>query len=272
MLRELWTEHRKGFLFAIGMLCFLTAGLAAQLLPLHKEDPPEPPSQIEKKVEKTVEKTTRKPEPEQNPSSVARPPQESAVSASSGTWRGTNVLSVRTAETDAAPDDEKPEDQWFVYVTGSVRNPGVYKLPAGSRFFHLVEAAGGLNGFADPVAVNMAAPLEDGLHVHVPKKGSRPSDNPTSGVGLSAAPRGRSSSTPPGNGKFSKKAGGSVDVNRASQEELIALKGVGPALARNIVEHRQKNGPFRSVEDLLQVKGIGAKKLEGLRDSVILGP
>jgi competence protein ComEA len=153
------------------------------------------------------------------------------------------------------------------FVTGNVRKPGVYKLPVGSRLFHLVEAAGGLNGLADPAAVNLAAHLEDGLHVHVPKKGDRLPESPAQPLVTASPPaRSRAPSSSP------KKAGGIVDVNRASQEELTSLKGIGPVLAKNIVEHRQKNGPFRSVEDLLQVKGIGAKKLEGLRDSVSLGP
>ena len=63
-----------------------------------------------------------------------------------------------------------------------------------------------------------------------------------------------------------------IDVNQASKEELISLRGIGPVLAENIMEYRHKNGPFRSVEELIQVRGIGKKKLEVLRDYVTVGP
>ena len=255
MWREFWEEHRKGFLFAVGMVCFLTAGLVTQFLPLQKEIRKEKPAESPPPIEKPIEKTAAEVEP-------ARPSLESA--APSG--------AQRDGERDGA-DAENPE--WFVYVTGNVRKPGVYKLPAGSRLFHLVEAAGGLNGLADPAAVNLAAHLEDGLHVHVPKKGDRLPESPAQPL-VTASPRAGSRGAPPARSRAPssspKKAGGIVDVNRASQEELTSLKGIGPVLAKNIVDYRQKNGPFRSVEDLLQVKGIGAKKLEGLRDNVSLGP
>jgi competence protein ComEA len=251
MWQEFWEEHRKGILFAVGMVCFLAAGLVTQLLPLQKEKASASPSPVPV---------------EGKPPTADRLSLESAVSAPE-TQRG--------GATESGAGTEDP--MWFVYVTGNVRSPGVYKLPAGSRLFHLMEAAGGLNKFADPAAVNMAAPLEDGLHIHVPKKGAPLSESPAAvGPSVAASPGTRSQAGPSARSRAPstplKKAGGVVDVNRASQEELTSLKGIGPVLARNIVEYRQKNGPFRSVEDLLQVKGIGAKKLEGLRDSVTLGP
>jgi competence protein ComEA len=233
---ELWSEHRKGFLFATGMLCFLMAGLLAQLLPLHEnhEKKLEPPVQSEKNIGEEA------PSPKDSSSSVA-----------------------------ANAAENQPEKEWFVYITGSVRNPGVYKLPVGSRLFHLVEAAGGMDNLADPTALNMVEPLEDGLHVHVPLKSERSSENTKVAEPPRATPPqtpSRSRSTPP------KRRNGVVDINQASQEELTSLKGIGPVLAKNIIEYRQKNGRFRSVEDLLQVKGIGVKKLEGFRDSVTVGP
>ncbi|MDR1977681.1 MAG: ComEA family DNA-binding protein [Synergistaceae bacterium] len=269
MWRELWTEHRRWVLFAIGMFCFLTAGLLTRVLSPGEETPPvaESASRTEAAAEK------RRPIP-------TNPP---AANESSSTRRGTgngasvngaSVLSVRAAaeaaEAIEATENAEPgggsPGEWFAYVTGSVRNPGVYKLPAGSRLFHLVEAAGGLNNLADPAAVNLAALLEDGVHIHVPRKGERSPESPAAAP--SPVPRPRSSSMSPGRAK----AGDMIDINRASQEELTSLKGIGPALAGNIVEHRQKNGRFRSVEDLLQVKGIGAKKLEGFRDRLTVSP
>lgn len=230
MSAALGSERRKGFLFAGGMLCFLIAGLLTQLLPLQKEKP-EPPVQNEKNIGE-------------------KPPLPK------------DSLFV------AAQEPKQPEAEWFVYITGSVHNPGIYKLPAGSRFFHLVEAAGGMNSLADPTALNMAEPLEDGTHVHVPSKSESLPENLAA---PSAAPRAISPQT-----RSQPKAASPktvrVNINQASQEELTSLKGIGPVLAKNIVEYRQKNGRFLYVEDLLQVKGIGAKKLEGFRDNVTVGP
>ncbi|MDR1620976.1 MAG: ComEA family DNA-binding protein [Synergistaceae bacterium] len=256
MWRELWEEHRKGFLFAVGMACFLMAGLLTQLSPLHKEsqerqERQEAPGKVEKAGRADRADKNASPEPSASlPQHRQNPSPPAAIEAA--------------------------EETWFLYVSGSVRRPGVYKLAAGSRLFHLVEAAGGPDNFADLAALNMAAPLEDGVHVHVPKKGEILSENPAPAASFSAAltqqalPQRQNPSRP--RSAPLKTVNGKVDVNRASQEELISLKGVGPVLAKNIVEHRLKNGRFRSVEDLLQVKGIGVKKLEGLRDSVILGP
>jgi competence protein ComEA len=173
--------------------------------------------------------------------------------------------------------DEVPEE-WFLYVTGSVRNPGVYKLSEGSRLFQLIEAAGGLTSLADTVAVNMAAVLEDGLHVHIPRKGENVFENPPVSAGSAAIlstpghPTSRGSAASAGARTVETKARGLININRASQEELTALKGIGPALAKSIVEYRQKNGLFRNVEDLLQIRGIGPKKLDGFRDDVTVKP
>jgi competence protein ComEA len=172
--------------------------------------------------------------------------------------------------------------KWFLYITGSVRKPGVYQLSPGARLFHLVEAAGGLNNFADPVAFNLAAPLEDGMHVHIPKKGERKGeraillDIPLYPGTVPSGPRSEfresSGSLREKRNAEERNASAPIDVNRATEEELIALKGIGPVLAKNIVEYRRKNGRFKSVEDLLRVKGIGPKKLEGFRGSVVARP
>jgi competence protein ComEA len=178
--------------------------------------------------------------------------------------------------------EKRQDDRWFLYVTGSVRSPGVYRLPPGTRLVHLVEAAGGLNNLADPAAVNLAAPLEDGMHIHVPKKGERRSEQTVIlEVPLaSPAPAPGPDSPRPGSLKsgYRMSSGGRnlpgapVDVNRATEEELISLKGIGPVLAKSIVEYRRKNGPFKNVEELVRVRGIGLKKLEGFRDRVVARP
>jgi len=207
------------------MICFLAAGLV--VANLH----PASPRQAK------------------NPKNRNTPPVESKV---------VNEVRPVVVESDRATD--LPKSELVLYVTGAVRAPGVYKLPAESRLLHLVEAAGGFSASADPAAVNLAAVLEDGLHVHVLEKGEAPSQLYGGSTPGSATRGGISGSRKP------------IDVNRASIEELTALKGIGPALAGNIVEYRSNNGRFHDVDDLLHVKGIGRNKLAGFRDQVTVGP
>ena len=219
MWDNFWSKHQKTLWFVVGIICFLTAGLIVTVFysPAKTQARISAPKAVEKSVTPALD--TEK-----------------------------EAASVNTA----APDAGEPPSEWVLYITGAVRRPGVYTLPTESRLLRLVEAAGGLSVSADPAAINLAAVLADGLHVHVPEKGEE----------YSRVPDSRNSSA----------IGKPIDINRASVEELMTLKGVGPVLAGNIVEYRLKIGRFHSVEDLMRVKGIGRKKLEDLQDFVIIGP
>jgi competence protein ComEA len=139
-----------------------------------------------------------------------------------------------------------------VHVAGSVVAPGVHELPAGARVVDAIEAAGGLAGDADGARINLAAPLVDGARVYVPAVGEEP---PPVALGDVAGP---SAAAPTG----------PVNLNTADAAALEALPGVGPATAAAILEHRTKVGAFTSVDQLLDVPGIGEAKLEALRDLV----
>lgn len=140
----------------------------------------------------------------------------------------------------------------LVHVDGAVASPGVYELAAGSRALDAVEAAGGLAEGADTTQLNLAAPVTDGEKVHVPAEGeSLPQATGSAGsAGAGADPA------------------GPVNLNTADEAALDTLPGVGEATARAIVEDREQNGPFASVDDLMRVSGIGEKKLERLRGLV----
>lgn len=139
-----------------------------------------------------------------------------------------------------------------VQAAGSVVSPGVYTLPAGSRVNELISAAGGPAPGADTEALQLAAVLADGQRVYVPVAGEIP---PGAALAGPAAPAGG------GGGGASP---GPLDLNRASAQELDALPGIGPATAAAIVAYREANGPFASVDDLLEVRGIGPAKLGAL--------
>ena len=139
-----------------------------------------------------------------------------------------------------------------VHVAGAVQRPGVHRLAPGARVIDAVDAAGGLAPTADGAQVNLAAPVADGERVYVPAVGEAPPP--------SVGPTGGTSGGPT--------EGALVDLNRADETALDALPGVGPATAAAIVEHRERIGGFTSVDQLLEVRGIGEAKLEQLRPLV----
>ncbi len=129
--------------------------------------------------------------------------------------------------------------------------PGLVALPADSRVADALAAAGGALRSADLELLNLAAPVSDGQQVIVPRAG-RPAPQPAAGGGLGAL-----DGTP-------------IDLNQADVAQLEELPGVGPVLAERIVAHRDANGPFGSLEDLLDVPGIGEGRLATLRDAAIV--
>ena len=151
--------------------------------------------------------------------------------------------------TPANPDEEEV----VVDVAGAVATPGVHHLDAGARVVDAVAAAGGLAADADGARLNLAALLVDGQQVYVARVGEAPPLPLTAGGGAATGPTGPVPL---------------VDINTASATELEELPGVGPTTAEAIVDHRERNGPFTSVENLLDVRGIGDAKLEQLRDRV----
>ncbi len=133
----------------------------------------------------------------------------------------------------------------FVHVSGAVAAPGLYVLGADARVVDAVAAAGGFAPGADEAAVNLARPISDGEQLHVPATGEAPA------AGTATA------DPAPGDGR--------VNLNTAQAAELDTLPRIGPAMAQRIIEWRDANGRFTSVEDLLAVPGIGDKMLETLR-------
>lgn len=163
-----------------------------------------------------------------------------------------------------------------VHVAGAVANPGVYSLPPGSRVIDAVNAAGGVTAAAEPNAVNLARPLADGERFYMPTKeevrrsgwGWLPVVDGTGVVysgGSGSWPTGGSGSAQSSVTGGTLPAGLKLNINTATSAQLEALPGIGPTLAARIVEYRSRHGPFRAVEELLNVSGIGDKKLEEVR-------
>jgi competence protein ComEA len=134
----------------------------------------------------------------------------------------------------------------LVHVAGEVRRPGVYRIAGDGRVIQALRLAGGPTRNADLAALNLAAPLQDGQQVLVPPR---------------APPTGSAPGTPA--------RAGPVSLSAATAAELEALDGVGPALAARIVAWRDAHGGFSSVDQLLEVPGIGDGRLDALRPQVV---
>jgi competence protein ComEA len=130
-----------------------------------------------------------------------------------------------------------------VHVAGAVRDPGVYRLPAGSRVADAVKRASGATGAAAVESINLAARLADGQQVVVPAKAS-----------VGSASSGGASATD-----------GPISLGTATVEELDTIEGIGPVTAQGIVEFRDEHGGLSSVEDLDQISGIGPATMDALR-------
>jgi len=137
-----------------------------------------------------------------------------------------------------------------IQVDGAVNFPGIYRVKSGTRIFEALEVAGGTTGDAQIEGINLALPVYDGQRILVPSSSFSP------------PPEGRATA-------FEVRSGNSlVNVNTASQKELESLPGVGEVIAQRIIEYREQNGPFYRPEQLLEVKGIGEKKLEAIKDLI----
>lgn len=133
----------------------------------------------------------------------------------------------------------------YVYVYGAVRSPGLYVLPEGSRVYDAVAAAGGYEEEADPASLNPARSVADGEMLYVAVIGEEASERAASEAG-----------------------DGRIDLNKAGKEELMSLQGIGEQKAAAVIAYREKNGAFRSTEDIMLVSGIGEALYERIRDSI----
>jgi competence protein ComEA len=139
-----------------------------------------------------------------------------------------------------------------VYVSGAVNKPDVYALPLNSIVKDAIVAAGGATDDADLDRINLAIELADQMQVYVPRQGE-------------AAP-------PPSNELAPDALAAKININTASVEELDKLPGIGPSIAKAIIDYRATNGPFQQIEDINEVKGIGDALFAKIKDSITVGP
>lgn len=153
----------------------------------------------------------------------------------------------------------EPPQKIKVYITGQVKNPGVIEVEEGSRLADVVELAGGALENADLMRVNLALKVKDEGMYYIPEIGEEIQEQDMQGIYGGA---GNESS-----GSYSG-ADQKVNINTADEAMLDTLPGIGPSKARRIIEYRNQNGPFQSIEEIKNVSGIGDKTFEQLKDLI----
>lgn len=172
-----------------------------------------------------------------------------AVALGALAWRiaGRSPAATQPEAARPARVSRRPPAELFVHVAGAVRKPGVYRIAGDGRVIQAIRLAGGPTPVADVALINLAAPLQDGQQVLVPRRATAVAGSPAGGGAAASGP---------------------VSLSSATVEQLDALDGIGPTLAARIVAWRDQHGGFSSVDGLLDVPGIGQTRLEAVRGKV----
>ena len=159
-----------------------------------------------------------------------------------------SVAEEKEEETEESAIEENEEI--YVHVCGKVNQPGVYCLPAGSRLYEAIEAAGGLKEGAAAESLNQAQEAQDGQQIYVPSI-EEASGGEASGAGVPA-----------------EASDGKMNLNTEAKEQLMTLTGIGEAKAAAIIRYREENGGFRSIEELMEVEGIKEGVFNKIKDQI----
>ena len=144
----------------------------------------------------------------------------------------------------------------YVYICGEVANPGVYELSEDSRIYEAVDAAGGFTENAARESVNLASKVSDGMQITIYNKEEAASLPAGSGSAVGNAGQGGTSGS------------GLVNLNTATKEELMTLKGIGEAKAEDIIRYREKSGGFKKIEDIMKISGIKEAGFQKIKDNI----
>lgn len=139
----------------------------------------------------------------------------------------------------------------IVYVCGAVKKPGVYRLPVGSRIYEAIEMAGGMTEQADETALNQAEKVKDESQICVPEKTIQTEQSKVS----------------QGN---TQKEDGKINLNTATEEELMTLTGIGQSKAKSIIQYREKKGRFKSIEEIKEIEGIKSGVFNKIKEQIVV--
>ena len=169
-------------------------------------------------------------------------------------------LNTYEEENKITEEEAKPKEI-VVHVAGAVKTEGIIFLQEGDRISNAIEKAGGTTEEADMTQVNLATAVEDGMKIYIPKKGEnmKTQEETTETTKEKTQTANKTTQTT-----------GKVNINKATQEELEELPGIGPSTATKIIEYREENGKFSNTEDIKKVSGIGDAKYNTIKDLITI--
>ena len=182
---------------------------------------------------------------------------ETEETASKETNSVKSTETVGSVSEKSTPSEAVPEETVQVYICGAVVSPGVYLLPAGSRVIQAVEASGGFLPDAEEKILNLARKIEDGEQITVWTR-----EEAKELLKAQAPIQHAGDKTMPDSGS------GKVNLNTAGKDELMTLSGIGESRAEAIIAYREAHGPFRAVEEIMNIEGIKEKMFEKIRGSI----
>lgn len=176
-------------------------------------------------------------------------------------------LMINNTQKDNTKENQENDEnaKIVVYITGAIKNPGVYELEDEKRIADLIKEAGGVTEEADTNSINMAYKLEDEMKVYVPTKTEETVNiEETTETHIYTENNNQEKQAINTNSSKNQK----ININTASQTELETLPGIGPSTALKIIEYRKESGKFRNIEDIKNVKGIGTNKYEKIKELI----
>lgn len=186
----------------------------------------------------------------------------------------TDINTIETSEENETKEQEKVDitKKIMVYITGEVKNPGIYELEENSRIKDVIEKAGGLKETADITDINLATILQDEDKITIPSKEENKQEKQNTekiqSNKQSKTTEKSQNTTSISTNTTGKNQNTKVNINTATQTELETLPGIGPSIASKIVSYRKENGKFKSIEEIKKVNGIGESKYKKIKELI----
>ena len=186
----------------------------------------------------------------------------------------TDINTIETSEENETKEQEKVDitKGIMVYITGEVKNPGIYELEENSRIKDVIEKAGGLKETADITDINLATILQDEDKITIPTKDKKMEEKQNTeriqSNKQSKTTEKSQNTTSISTNTTGKNQNTKVNINTATQTELETLPGIGPSTASKIVSYRKENGKFKSIEEIKKVNGIGESKYKKIKELI----
>lgn len=186
----------------------------------------------------------------------------------------TDINTIETSEENETKEQEKVDitKKIMVYITGEVKNPGIYELEENSRIKDVIEKAGGLKETADITDINLATILQDEDKITIPTKDKTMEEKQNTeriqSNKQSKTTEKSQNTTSILTNTTGKNQNTKVNINTATQTELETLPGIGPSTASKIVSYRKENGKFKSIEEIKKVNGIGESKYKKIKELI----